>query len=332
MENFFVEKPTLEDLKLYGIDELKHFENIYNYCFDSFSNFQVFDIDSFRKVLDMCDVIMVQEIIDAIPALNNNSNIPAYERLYNLVIKSLKKEINGVPIGDILISKSLEEGRVLTVPELAYDCHIQYEQIGLSKLPRFYHMGGKSSFYAITDFHSQDILINGYSISARKVIERNEEKARKTNLELLITIRHEIQHAKQGKDYQTDTPERKVMNEMIAFENYLRQNFNRTGVYNALHDLFPTEYESDIFGYEKTISDLSTRYKNKFSKEMIRQIGELYTKRTSNYSNKPLDEIVSYIFEMLYNTNLPANQKVEILNRAERLNESISLKNNVIKR
>ena len=88
MENFFVEKPTLEDLKLYDIDELKHFENTYNYCFDYLNNFQVFDLDSFRKVLDMCDEIMVQEIIDAIPALNNNSNILAYERLYNLVIKS----------------------------------------------------------------------------------------------------------------------------------------------------------------------------------------------------------------------------------------------------
>jgi len=332
MENFFVEKPTLEDLKLYDMDELKHFENTYNYCFDYLSNFQVFDLDSFRKVLDMCDEIMVQEIIDAIPALNDNGNILAYERLYNLVIKSLKKEINGISIGDILISKSLEEGRVLTVPELAYDCHTQYEQIGLSRLPRFYHMGGKSTFYGITDFKSQDILINGYSLSQRIVINRNEEKARKTNLDLLTVIRHEIQHAKQGKDYQSDTPEGKIMNEMIAFESYLRQNFNRTGLYHAMHDLFPTEYEADIVSYEKTISDLSARYKNKFSNEMIRQIGELYTKKTSNYPNKPLDEIVSYIFEMLYNTNLPEDQRVEILTRAERLNECISLSNTAIKR
>jgi len=148
----------------------------------------------------------------------------------------------------------------------------------------------------------------------------------------LTVIRHEIQHAKQGKDYHNDSPEGKVMSEMISFETYLRSNFGNTGLYSALHDVFPTEYEADITSYDKTISDLSTRYKNKLSNEMIKQIGELYTKRAQNYANKPLDEIVSYVFEMIDYTNLTPPQRVEILTRADSLNESINLSNSTIKR
>lgn len=127
MENVFVEKPTAKDLEVYEPEELKHLEGTYNYCVTYLSNFNSFDIDTFRKVLGMCDEVMSQEIIDAIPSLSKDASIGAYERLYNLVINALKKEVNGRKIGDIIISKSLEDGKVFTIPELAYDCQIQYE-------------------------------------------------------------------------------------------------------------------------------------------------------------------------------------------------------------
>lgn len=322
MKNFFVKEPNIKDLELYDSIEIKSLVRSYNYCFDYLSNFQDFEMEEFRKILDICNEIMTQEIIDIIPDLNKNHNMLAYERLFKLIIETLKKKINGISIGDILIRDSIEEGKVFTIPELAYDCQIQYEQIGLSRLPRFYHISNKSKFYGITDFYSQDILINGYSNFLRKQIGKNKEKARDINLNLLLVIRHEIQHAKQGKEYRNKS-EGKIMSELIEFENYLYQNFSTTSVYHAYHDLFPTEYEADIISFEKAILDLSTRYKTSFSKEMIEQIYKLYYQRQNNYTNNPLNEIISYIFEVTKNSNLPENQRVKMLEMLDKLQTNI---------
>ncbi len=320
MENIFIQKLSSDYLDLYDSDEIKYFEDTYNYCINYLNNFNILDIASFRKILNMLDELMTQQIIDVIPSLNTQE-ICAYEKLYNAVINALNKEVNGKKIGEILISDSLENGKVFTIPELAYDCDCQYKQIGLNKLPRFSHLSNGSNFYGATDLITQDVMINGYSKSGRYSINKNVEEVKETNLELLITIRHEFQHVKQGKDYYNSEFEINIAKYLYEFEKFLRTKFAKTGIYHAFHDSFSTEYEADVVSYEKTMDDLKGRYKNKFSNELIEKIQITYENRKNNYNPKSLDELVNYALSMVDFDKLNANERVELLKKTEEIQQ-----------
>ena len=57
---------------------------------------------------------------------------------------------------------------------------------------------------------------------------------------------------------------------------------------------------------------------------MINYITELYNTRKSNYKDKPLDELVSYIFEMVETSNLPENKRVDLLIKVDNLQEGLN--------
>ena len=57
---------------------------------------------------------------------------------------------------------------------------------------------------------------------------------------------------------------------------------------------------------------------------MINYITELYNTRKSNYKDKPLDELVSYIFEMVEASNLPENKRVDLLIKVDNLQEGLN--------
>ena len=63
---------------------------------------------------------------------------------------------------------------------------------------------------------------------------------------------------------------------------------------------------------------------------MINYITELYNTRKSNYKDKPLDELVSYIFEMVEASNLPENKRVDLLIKVDNLQEGLNSTNELV--
>ena len=63
---------------------------------------------------------------------------------------------------------------------------------------------------------------------------------------------------------------------------------------------------------------------------MINYITELYNTRKSNYKDKPLDELVSYIFEMVETSNLPENKRVDLLIKVDNLQEGLNSTNELV--
>ena len=63
---------------------------------------------------------------------------------------------------------------------------------------------------------------------------------------------------------------------------------------------------------------------------MINYITELYNTRKSNYKYKPLDELVSYIFEMVEASNLPENKRVDLLIKVDNLQEGLNSTNELV--
>lgn len=326
MENIFKQNLSIQDLDFYENSEIKYFEDTYNYCIEYLNNFNIFDISSMRKILSMVDELMGQQVINVIPSLNT-SEISAYENLFNTVIKSLNKEINGKKIGNILICDSIENGKVFTIPELAFDCDNIYKQIGLKKMPIFSYLSYNSIFYGATDIITQDVTINGYSRYDRFAINKNPEKAREINLKLLMTIRHEFQHVRQGKNYYNSEEEINYAKYLYEYEKYLRNEFSKTGIYHAFHNSFSTEYEADIIGYESTIQDLNEKYKNKYSNELISKVQIEYNNRKNNYNPKSLDELIDYILSMVDSIELNTQERYELLTKTDEIKQLNSLIN-----
>ena len=63
---------------------------------------------------------------------------------------------------------------------------------------------------------------------------------------------------------------------------------------------------------------------------MINYTTELYNTRKSNYKDKPLDELVSYIFEMVEASNLPENKRVDLLIKVDNLQEGLNFTNELV--
>ncbi len=316
--NAFAPEHKPEYLGLLSKEEMEEIEASYNYCVEYLKSFKTFNAFDFGKVLTMCDDLLTLDWIEEIPSLNQNGQ-NAYDNLYSILVTALNRDFNGKKIGEILITKAIEDGKVLKASELLYDCDKRYQNLGLKNMARFGVTkinGLLDPIPAAANYETKDILINTYDRYNRSMIGKDPNKARIVNLKFLLAIRHEFQHILRGLKYDDPSYNETLENKLLLFEMEIHQKLEAARTYGLFHDLFPSEYEADMVSYTTVISDLQNDYKTEYSDALCDLVSEMEAKRKQNYKPQSLETIIDY---GLSNVDLPENERYYLLTKLEEL-------------
>lgn len=230
------------------ISEIQRIIDLYNHCVSYLQSVNQNDLNygKLKEILNNSDLLLKDKRLNEIPSLYDEK-ITNHDYLKNLIVEVLNKSFYNQKLGDLLIRDYLDNNKLLSYSCILYDIEKQKSKYNLNDIE--VHI----------NIDSCEETQGGLAILEKRIIELNYFDSKEDrdysyyNIYILSSIRHEICHFLQDEKYQ-----KKEFTSLLD-RLYLEFDYEAIdchGLYETLHDYFPTEYQAIEFSYLTLYDDV----------------------------------------------------------------------------